>query len=63
MGVELSMMEVMLAAFVGLEIRPVVVDNLKSEQPACVSLHWLKGQAERQAIWCWVRPLLPTVST
>lgn len=58
------MMEVMSPEFVRLELRPVMGDNLEGEQPACVSLGWLKGQVERQAIWWWARPLLlPPVNT
>lgn len=57
-------MEVMSPEFVRLELRPVMGDNLEGEQPACVSLGWLKGQVERQAIWWWARPLLlPPVNT
>lgn len=64
MGIELSVMEVMPPVFVGLEIRPVVGDNLENEQPACLSLGWLKSRVERQqAVWWWVRPLLPLIST
>lgn len=43
-------MEVMSPVFVGLEIRPVVGDNLGDERPACVSLCWCKALERQQAV-------------
>lgn len=60
------MVEVTLPAFVGLILRRLVAgDNLEDEQPACLSLGWLKeNQVEgQQAVWWWTRPLLPLIST
>lgn len=56
-------MEVTSPVFVGLEIRPVVGDNLGDEGPACLSLCWWKALERQQAVWWWARLLLSLIST